>query len=64
MRKKEEKKSNEEEGRKKEKRKKKGLIKKGKIPFSNKVEIKIFTCEVEFHRCWETCKNRRGESVY
>lgn len=41
------------------KKKKKGLIRKGKIPFSNKIEIKIFTCEVEFHRFWETCKDRR-----
>lgn len=39
----------------------KELIGNGKIPFSNKIEIKIFTCEVEFHRFWQTCKNRRDK---
>lgn len=38
---------------------KKGLIKKKYFQFLIKIEIKIFTCEVEFHQFWETWKNRR-----
>lgn len=39
--------------------KKERTNKERKNSISNKIEIKIFTCEVEFHRFWKTCKSRR-----